>query len=620
MALQNDDLLIVQQASTNKLCKLKVVDLTSRGDGVDYVKINDGGVQQDITGSGGLTIDGNVGIGLSDPNRRLNVLDSSKIVARFESTSTDFGGIDLKNANTTADFQVQVAAVGDDLQLASGGTERVRVDSEGNVGIGVQNPTEARLVIGGQNTAGLPAINVARYAADIDNTSDIQLSGRSVLSANESINLNIVNGYFAVHNGGAANTGLNGTTEYFRIDSSGNVGIGTNNPGGKLEVQTANNERIIFDSAGVNEQPRIKLSRDSGADFTIQNSIGIFEILKDSDYIYRYSNDSHRFMTAGVGERMRIDSNGNVGIGIEAPDKKLDVAGAVRATDALITNVKSAPTLATDGTGKVIAGIAAAAPGNGTITVVQPGTTNQTFTVNQSGNTTITLKNDNTVVTPGNGALTVKSFGEEKAASGSFTANQSGASTITLPQIRYGDLSGKPTIPSVPSVGNGALTVKTFGESKSATGSFTANQSGGSTITLPQIRYSDLSGKPTIPSVPSVGNGTITVVQPGTSNQTFTVNQSGNTTITLKNDNTVVTPGNGALTVKSFGHNANATGSFTANQGGASTLTLPQIRYQDLSGKPNVVQSTTVTQIVALTQAAYDALTPAANTLYVITD
>ena len=28
-----------------------------------------------------------------------------------------------------------------------------------------------------------------------------------------------------------------------------------------------------------------------------------------------------------------------------------------------------------------------------------------------------------------------------------------------------------------------------------------------------------------LPSVPSVGNGTITIVQPGTSNQTFTVNQ-----------------------------------------------------------------------------------------------
>ena len=50
-----------------------------------------------------------------------------------------------------------------------------------------------------------------------------------------------------------------------------------------------------------------------------------------------------------------------------------------------------------------------------------------------------------------------------------------------------------------------------------------------------------------IPPAATVGNGTITIVQPGTTNQTFTVNQSGPTTITLKNDNTNTTysAGNG---------------------------------------------------------------------------
>ena len=100
------------------------------------------------------------------------------------------------------------------------------------------------------------------------------------------------------------------------------------------------------------------------------------------------------------------------------------------------------------------------------------------------------------------------------------------------------------------------------------------------------------SGYITSSSIPSVGNGTITVVQPGTSNQTFTVNQSGNTTITLKNDNTVVTPGNGSLTIRTNGQNAAATGSFTANQSGNSTLTLPAIRYTDLSSAPRYEQGT----------------------------
>ena len=47
--------------------------------------------------------------------------------------------------------------------------------------------------------------------------------------------------------------------------------------------------------------------------------------------------------------------------------------------------------------------------------------------------------------------------------------------------------------------------------------------------------YNDLSNKPTIPSV---GNGTITITQNGTSKGTFTTNQNGNTTIALTDTNT----------------------------------------------------------------------------------
>ena len=47
--------------------------------------------------------------------------------------------------------------------------------------------------------------------------------------------------------------------------------------------------------------------------------------------------------------------------------------------------------------------------------------------------------------------------------------------------------------------------------------------------------YNDLTNKPTIPSV---GNGTITIKQAGTTKGTFTTNQSGNTTIELTDNNT----------------------------------------------------------------------------------
>jgi hypothetical protein len=51
----------------------------------------------------------------------------------------------------------------------------------------------------------------------------------------------------------------------------------------------------------------------------------------------------------------------------------------------------------------------------------------------------------------------------------------------------------------------------------------------------PSYSWSEISNKPTIPSV---GNGTITITQNGATKGTFTLNQSGNATIALTDNNT----------------------------------------------------------------------------------
>ena len=81
---------------------------------------------------------------------------------------------------------------------------------------------------------------------------------------------------------------------------------------------------------------------------------------------------------------------------------------------------------------------------------------------------------------------------------------------------------------------------------------------------MPQIRYSDLSGTP---SIPSVGNGTITVRQNGSTKGTFTTNQSGNTTIDLTDNNTDTNTTYSA----SSGLSLSGT-SFSINIGNLSTL------------------------------------------------
>ena len=84
------------------------------------------------------------------------------------------------------------------------------------------------------------------------------------------------------------------------------------------------------------------------------------------------------------------------------------------------------------------------------------------------------------------------------------------------------------TIPTVPTVNNGTLTIQRNG---SNVATFTANQSGNVTanISVP-TKYSDLTGLPTIPSV---GNGTLTIQKNGTTVTAFSANQSGNATANI---------------------------------------------------------------------------------------
>lgn len=139
----------------------------------------------------------------------------------------------------------------------------------------------------------------------------------------------------------------------------------------------------------------------------------------------------------------------------------------------------------------------------------------------------------------------------------------------------YNDLSNKPTIPTIPgSLKNpNALTISLNGTSQGAydgsavkniniTASNVGAAASSHTHTKAQITdfptsmpasdvyawakasskpsysWSEISGRP---SIPSVGNGTVTITQNGATKGTFTLNQSGNATIALTDNNTVYT-------------------------------------------------------------------------------
>jgi len=157
------------------------------------------------------------------------------------------------------------------LKLSTNGSERMRIDSSGNLLVGrttTPSATDAKIAIGGTgNTA-------------------VQLTKNGVIAGR----------VMAVTTGLAFGVdGADGVTERMRIDSSGRVGIGTSSPAsdGKLTIH------------GTDTDSGILLSRSSGNDVAIHNIGGTLA--------FRTGGESTTL--GGLTERMRIDSSGNLLVG-----------------------------------------------------------------------------------------------------------------------------------------------------------------------------------------------------------------------------------------------------------------------------------------------------------------
>ena len=161
---------------------------------------------------------GNVGIGTTTPGAKLHVA-GEVIVDSGTSGLINFGDVSSNYGRLYADSSGTFigSVTNNPLILRTNNTEKMRIDSSGNVGIGTTSPAAAAKldVYGG------------RTYLDATNEFTVRLS-----------NSGTIGGFIGTPASGAL--GLYGSTgtERMRIDSSGNVGIGTTTPQSKLHIQT----------------------------------------------------------------------------------------------------------------------------------------------------------------------------------------------------------------------------------------------------------------------------------------------------------------------------------------------------------------------------------------------
>ena len=163
--------------------------------------------------------------------------------------------------------------------VGASGTERMRIDSSGRVGIGTATPGNT-LHLSGTNGVG----------TRVENTSN-SISAYSTLESSGALQANI--------SGAGVFTWVTGGGEKVRIDSSGRLGIGTSSPVQILHVKAGTDANLIVDNfGGGGGDLRISAINDAA------NANKNFQIQGDQ-----------LFFVAGGAERARLDTSGRLLVG-----------------------------------------------------------------------------------------------------------------------------------------------------------------------------------------------------------------------------------------------------------------------------------------------------------------
>jgi hypothetical protein len=243
-----------------------------------------------------ITQNGNVGIGTTSPSEVLELRGSTNAQIRMQPSATGESGF-INTTSGSTKGMVQYNHNSNFMRIYTNGSEAMRIDSAGRLGIGTTTPQDKLNIIGDSLTGIQLGLSSDDYYSQLgSNGLTFNRNGTSFIQQKGS-------GELAFRMGSSA-------TEAMRITSSGRLGIGTTNPstflhvkhnGGGLRLQgessdlygayldfakEAGTRRGLFGYTG------------SGTSLTIQN---------DESGDIRFNNNGS--------EAARIDSSGNLLVG-----------------------------------------------------------------------------------------------------------------------------------------------------------------------------------------------------------------------------------------------------------------------------------------------------------------
>ena len=207
---------------------------------------------------------------------------------------------------------IHTQKIGSPLVFGTEATEKMRITSAGNVGIGTSSPASALSVV-----KGAAGDEVARF----QNSGNFGIRIIPQIGGSGSVT--------AIRTGSGESISFDtNNTERMRIDNTGNVGIGTSSPVGKLDVVASRTTeysastivedflriRNLNNSGAANQQATLafSVSSNNGANsgLVLLSAVAPTSGASTADFVVQTRS------AGGTAERLRIDSSGNLGLGV----------------------------------------------------------------------------------------------------------------------------------------------------------------------------------------------------------------------------------------------------------------------------------------------------------------